>query len=242
MLQILKKPAKAIKRKLLEKMGIFYSDFETQRIDWFQNQNIKTVVDVGANTGQSAEFFRKALPYSKIYSFEPNKDTFRLLLERTKGWQLFYPFNVALGGSNGHVDFFLSNYSPSSSLLDMGALHKQLFPHTANITKTTVEECRLDSVFENITLEQNVLFKIDVQGYENRVLSGAAKTLGAVSIIVAEILFEELYENQASFLEIYEILRKFSFVYKGSLADGRRNPKTGLLLFEDAVFVKSDVR
>ena len=39
------------------------------------------IFDVGANTGQSIDRFRSLFPESKIYSFEPDKVSFKLLRE-----------------------------------------------------------------------------------------------------------------------------------------------------------------
>ncbi len=36
-----------------------------------------TILDVGANVGQSIERFRRYLPNAEIYSFEPNPNTFK---------------------------------------------------------------------------------------------------------------------------------------------------------------------
>ena len=49
--------------------------FNARLKKYYQEQEIKgdvNIVDVGANKGQSIEFFLRLYPNAKIYSFEPN--------------------------------------------------------------------------------------------------------------------------------------------------------------------------
>jgi FkbM family methyltransferase len=65
-----------------------------------------------------------------------------------------------------------NEFSDSSSLLEMADLHKQAFPFTARETLETVAVKRLDEAVEGLPLQDDILIKMDTQGYEDRVIAG----------------------------------------------------------------------
>src|SRR6478609_1033782 len=46
---------------------------------WIQSMDIRTILDVGAHSGESAAEFHSIFPRAMIYSFEPLNDCFREL-------------------------------------------------------------------------------------------------------------------------------------------------------------------
>ena len=79
--------------------------------------------------------------------------------------------------------------------------------------------------------------KIDVQGYDFEVLKGAAGLLPQVDFVIVEIGVQLLYEQQASFEEIYDYMRSLGFVYAGDF-DQLVSPKDGKILQIDALFCR----
>src|SRR5687768_9812585 len=65
--------------------------------------SLNTLFDVGANIGQSATKYRKALPNARIHSVEPFSNTFNQLKANTSNLNLNY-HNVALGSSSGTIE------------------------------------------------------------------------------------------------------------------------------------------
>ncbi len=65
-----------------------------------------TLFDIGAHEGQSVEYLRKLFPQSRIYSFEPDPDSFRIL--KGKGYPDLLCFNLALADKPGVRSFFRS--------------------------------------------------------------------------------------------------------------------------------------
>ena len=63
-------------RKLINALGIDAHRYIRQpgKLDFLKQYDIKTVLDIGANVGQSALEFRAILPLAYIYSFEPLPD------------------------------------------------------------------------------------------------------------------------------------------------------------------------
>jgi FkbM family methyltransferase len=199
--------------------------------------NIKTVIDIGAHAGEFARMINGMLPEAAIFSFEPLKDEFQQLQKSMHSAHGFKAFNCAIGNTNGTVEIHRSEYSQSSSLLRMANLHKEAFPESAGESLETVEVKILDEVLNGFELQPEILVKLDVQGYEDKVIEGAQNTISKSRAIIAEVSFRELYEGQALFDSIYQSLKNKGFVYMGNLYQ-LLNPLDGSPLQADALFVR----
>ncbi len=202
--------------------------------------NIKTFIDIGANTGQFARTINSVFPQAQIYSFEPIPECFKQLKATMHDVKNFTAFNLGLGDKSGEIQMEISEYSQSSSFLKMTNLHKQDFPHTKNSKSVGVKLERLDSIAENILLDEPILIKIDTQGYEDQVLLGGEKTVKRAKAVIIESSFVELYEGQALFNDIYSKLVSWGFSYSGALGQ-LYSPTTGKCLQEDSLFLKTSL-
>jgi FkbM family methyltransferase len=204
---------------------------------FLQRAGIRTVIDVGGFVGSFAYSIRTLLPEAQIYSFEPLDGNYRQLVKNLMPRGRFQAFQTAVGDRSGTVDFFRDDFSASSSVLEMGDLHKRLFPQTGRQTRITVPLARLDDQLDRMTLEPSTLLKIDVQGYEAAVLRGAAETLRQVDYLLTEVSFQELYAGQPLFDEMHDLLKRAGFRYAGSL-DTMLSPLDGSVLQADALFIR----
>jgi FkbM family methyltransferase len=211
-----------------------------RQMGWLTEFNLATVLDIGANTGQFASCISRLLPTAKIYSFEPLPDCFEQLQINMANAENFKAFNVALADRTGVLDFERNEFSPSSSFLKMADLHRDAFPYTSNSNTITVTTQRLDDFLEGCAIAQPMLVKIDVQGYEDKVLRGGEKTIRESALIILETSFETLYEGQPMFHEIYQRLVSWGFVYSGATSQ-LCSPQDGKPLQEDSIFVRKHV-
>jgi FkbM family methyltransferase len=210
---------------------------DTQHI-WLKDLNIKTVFDIGANTGQFAINISRILPEARIYSFEPLKGCYDGLINKLCGTKNFKAFYTALGDASGEVRFYRNEYSPSSSILPMKELHKQNFPYTAKESSEVVKISRLDDIAQDLIIEDNILVKIDVQGTEDKVISGGQNLINRAKAIIIETSFQALYEGQPLFKDIFEILTNKGFRYMGNFDGQLTSPIDGSALQSDAIFIK----
>ncbi len=209
---------------------------EEDKFKWVQDMNIKTVIDVGAHTGQFALQIRKILPEARIYSFEPLSHCYKQLSKKSSIISNFQCFNVALGEQIKESKIHLNNFSPSSSILEM-AEHTYHFPFTQDSITEIIKVDTLDNFASRLCLEKNILLKIDVQGFEDKVINGGLSTLRQVKMIIVETSFKELYKNQPLFSDIYQLLTNLGFVYSGSW-DRLKSPVDGSPCQEDSIFIK----
>ncbi len=221
----------------LRQQGIPIDTFCLLNQPWLLKANINTVLDIGANIGEFASSIHELLHKAVIYSFEPLDDCCEKLRTRMKKVEKFEAFNIALADFNGELAFHRNEHLPSSSPLSMTDLHKQNYPHTTNDTITKVKSAKLDDIAKNLKIVDNLLIKIDVQGFEDKVIAGGKNTIKRASVLILETSFRTLYKGQSLFEDIYNSL-KTDFRYMGALGNIRSNKIDGSPLFEDSIFVK----
>jgi len=207
------------------------------RNQWLREKKILTIIDVGANTGQFAQKARKLFPDAKIYSFEPIPSVYEKLKKEFVIDVNFEAYNTALGEENGVVSFFQNEFSDSSSCLKMKDNHKEAFPFATNESKIEVRITTLDEVINASDIKSPYLIKLDVQGFEEKVINGGKNIVENADYIIIEVSFVELYENQPLFDVIYNKLTKMRFRYIGNF-EQLLSPLNGEILQADAIFKK----
>lgn len=205
---------------------------------WLANSGIKTVLDVGAHMGEFAERIRTILPNAKLVCFEPLETPFTELTRRFAGDTSFRAFRIALGEVPGRCEFHHNEYAPSSSLLKMADLHKEAFTFAVQDKIEVIEVQRLSDVVRGLDVQDPVLLKLDVQGFEDKVIAGGEDVVARSQIILVEVSFEPLYEGGPLFDDIYRILKARGFTYRGNF-EQLLSPTDGRVLQADAIFCRS---
>lgn len=213
------------------------AEAERKRTLWLRNMAIKTILDIGANTGQFTEEMYQIFSEATIYAFEPLPDCYQKLLVKFSDRSTFKAFNIALGNEAGQVTMYRNQYSPSSSLRMMANLHKESFPYTKIEVEETINIVTLDEVSRNLQLHKPLLIKLDVQGYEDQVILGGINTIRDADILIIELSMEPLYQQQPLFDDIYRILINLGFQYRGNMTQ-LHHSLDGRVLQVDGIFIK----
>jgi FkbM family methyltransferase len=212
----------------------------SQHRDPYQDikSNIKSdtgliIFDVGANTGQTITRLRKNFAHSQIHVFEPARDLFKALELTYSSCASIYLNQCALGAVSGTQEFKEAGATVMSSLLEP-AQHgwdgkgwtdiKCVYP----VSIKTVDGYCAENNIEAIDI-----LKTDTQGYDLEVLKGAERMLRGrrIRFIYLEINFDEMYEGQASFDDIYRFLSDRGFEL--------RSPYEVHARYMDCLFVNS---
>lgn len=209
---------------------------ESKKYDWLKAYQIKTIFDIGANTGEWAAEIAGHFPDCQIYAFEPLASCFDALRKKAAGIQKISAYNFALGAGAGTEVMHRSEYAASSSLLPMSNLHKEAFPFTKDHFAEEIEIKTLDGFVSNQDIDDNILIKIDVQGYELEVINGGIDFIPRARVLLLETSFYPLYEGQPLFADVYEKLTGMGFDYMGEF-ESIKNPRNGAVLQGNSIFI-----
>jgi FkbM family methyltransferase len=198
--------------------------------------------DVGANRGDWFEVISDLNENLKqIVLFEPQKEFMsKLKAKKKKGIDL-HVFPIGLGDKKETL--FLKGGSPSASFMD--SLNTQLNYFPGSLNKNVKEKVMIDTIdgiFEKNSLIYPDLIKIDVQGFELKVLKGGEKVLPYVKYLVIELSLIDFYKGQPKLDEIIEFLKKRNFVLIefGNVLKSYTVPKE--ILQFDAIFMNTKVK
>lgn len=235
LIKIIRKIINPLKLDLIE-----YPNIDLRRRKkLLKHHRINKIFDVGANSGQYAEEIFKLGFTGKIISFEPVKGTFENLLKKANKNNNWTALNYGFGNKEEVLEINLSENTYSSSLLDIMPSHTKSAPESKVVGKEKVYIKTLDKEFEDlIQKNDNVLLKIDVQGFEKNVLDGAIKSLEKISGIQIEMSVEELYKNEMLCTEMMIFIRSLGFKLY-SLENGFYDNETGKLLQVDGIFFRN---
>jgi FkbM family methyltransferase len=196
------------------------------------------ILDVGANTGRSARLFSKLFPQHEIWSFEPGSEAFAEL-QAAPDLAGVKKFNLALSDRPGKATLNKFGGSEMNSLFQRSSTAELFVPDPASISPKGTEEVemvRLDSFCESHHVSAVAMLKIDTQGHDLVVLRGAERLLasGKVEVILCEINFSPLYQDQPSMGDLYSFLNSMGFGLVG-LYDTARD-ESGCLKWCDGLF------
>ncbi|CAN1606799.1 fkbM_fam, methyltransferase, FkbM family [Candidatus Pelagibacterales bacterium] len=202
--------------------------------------NINIIFDIGSNEGQfGLELFQNDFK-GKIISFEPTADAHFKLVKLSRSYPNWIVHErVALAEKNGVGKINVAgNSALSSSFLDMKSIHLESAPDSLYVSIEDTKIITLDSIFNNYVIDNDeVLIKLDVQGYEKQVLIGAINSIKKVRAVKLECSLVSLYEGDKTYEFYFDWLKKLGFTLF-DLEAGHAHPVTGRLLQFDAVFVR----
>lgn len=145
------------------------------------------VFDVGANTGQYLNLILKCFSKNKltIHCFEPSSFTFNTLKSNSPSNKKIILNNMALGNQKGEVQLYY--HEQKSGLASLTKRRLDHF-HIYFNQNETIEVDTVDNYCSNHNIDKISLLKIDVEGHELDVLSGASQMLQnrAIDIITFE--------------------------------------------------------
>lgn len=197
------------------KKGYSISSFQILEGVAVHVKNISTIIDVGANQGQFAIASNNKFPNATIISFEPLPEMYEQFKANVNNNPRITIHNMALGDEAGVIDFYRNEHSHASSALVISDKQKETIPGTSNTTKIQVKVDRLDNVAASWTLHGPVLLKLDVQGYEKKVLLGAPALLKKIDYLLFETSFVPMYDGEPLFDEMHTFLKDAGFEIMG---------------------------
>jgi FkbM family methyltransferase len=190
-------------------------------------------VDIGAFHGYFFETVKKEVTLKSAVLIEPQPALADELRKKYAAVKSVNVFETVLSDKNEDVSFYRQSESATSSMLRMDETILGGHLDTSIAEVSTHKATLLDDLLKDDNRNIDLL-KIDVQGAELLVLRGASNTLKRTSYIWVEVSFKPLYENSATFSDIYAFMNAHQFQLI-SMLEGYRN-KNGELLQADCLF------
>jgi FkbM family methyltransferase len=188
-----------------------------------------TILECGAHNGADSAQLKRLFPAAAIFSFEPDPRNIRTIRERGVDRAVTL-VEAAVGDRDGTATFHLSSANTAkpcpawirgpewsgSSSLKRPVKHLEHHPWCEFQTSVEVRTTRLDTFCEQQRLGLIDLIWADVQGAEDLLIAGAAKTLAATSFFYTEYAETEQYQGQLGLPQIisrlpgrWELVQKF---------------------------------
>lgn len=211
-----------------------------RRMRLLRTHGIDLVFDIGANAGQYAAVLREAGFTGPIVSFEPLAEAFARLQQRAAGDSLWTCLNLAVSDEPGLARFHVDGADGQcSSFLEMVPTFERWLgpPHRHQSTRE-VEALTLDEAVVRYADPERTLFvKMDVQGFEGRILSATVKALDRIAGFQMELSLTPLYEGETPLVDMMASMRDKGYALE-SIEPGSTDAASGRLLQADCLFFR----
>ena len=168
-----------------------------------------TIIDVGANLGWWSRSILEISAPKRLVAFEPVPEMAQQCRDLLAPWRAARVVEAACAATGGHSEFAVAAAHQASSLLSPDADAAVRNRGLKTDHWVDVKVVALDDVVDPSWRVR--LLKIDVQGAELSVLSGATRTLRQTDYVLIEVNFTSEYVGGSTFPEVNEVLNNQRF-------------------------------
>jgi FkbM family methyltransferase len=190
------------------------------------------VFDVGVGPGTPDLY--EAFPHARLVLVEPLEE-WRRNFEWVERQRKTDTIIAAAGSAPGEVEILVHRAPWCSSIL--GGLRGE----DANGVRRSVPVVRLDDIATERDLVGPFVVKVDVEGVELDVLSGALEVLRVTEIVLLEVSLFEFVPGAPQFHDVVSWMHEHGFVV-ADLFDAHNRLLDGALARMDVAFVQADGR
>lgn len=216
-----------------------YLSHEFQLRAAIKDQDVDLVIDVGACGGSFVKDLRSIGYTGEVVSFEPVASSCERLRMAARFDPLWTVHQVALGASAGELNLYVHNDQPwlnsARRTTEYGRRHFGI----DDCFSETVLLDTLDGFIDRVGLNlegRRVFLKVDTQGLDFEVLSGARQALSFVRVLQVEVAAGAFYERTPPFGESLDRLMTLGF----DIADLSAVARDGVRVVEfDCLMVKA---
>lgn len=181
----------------------------------FALYEVDCVLDVGANRGQFASTLRRSGYGGRIISFEPVPEAFDELLAYAESDERWQVRRLALGDRAGTFPLNVTASTSVSSFLVPTAQYAAGYVGGRIQRIEEVEVARLDAIFDELCTGSGVFLKTDTQGYDLRVVEGAAGCLDRIVGVQIEMSVIPIYEGATGYVDALRFMQQHGFTATG---------------------------
>jgi FkbM family methyltransferase len=199
-----------------------------------------TVFDIGAHHGWFFHCWQDWCPSAEIHAFEPVREAYDVAVKLYGKHPLVKINQIGIGNTEGSMNIHILEESgvSNSFLTPNKKTWDEIQYETGQVTQRAVPVTTIDIYCKQKGVSSIYLMKIDVQGFELKVLGGAKLMLPLTDYIFVEAGIVPFYEGAPRFTDVYEFLDSEGFHLMAMRAWHRGNHK---LMETDMLFRRNDL-
>ena len=166
----------------------------------------QVIFDVGANIGTTSMYFASMNKMAKVFAFEPHPGTFCRAMEnlQANNFRNIFFYQLGFGSKPDHVKLYEVNANNPGM--------NRVIPGNNDFPFVTITIDAIDNFVENRDIKKIDFIKIDVEGFESEVISGAKYTLQKQKpVLFLEVDDNNLRDNNSSAHELIKILLSYGY-------------------------------
>jgi FkbM family methyltransferase len=164
-------------------VGIYEQIFFDKEYDFFAAIPPRVILDAGANIGLTSIYFANKYPDALIFSIEPEKKNFELLITNTKSYSNITPIHAALWDKNEEINLIDVGLGECGFMTGKESLSNCLSGDISHI----IPGMTVDKIMEEYDIDEIDILKVDIEGAEKEVFSRTSLWIGRVNSIIIEL-------------------------------------------------------
>lgn len=215
--------------------------FEVQKL--FIDKQKPVVFDIGAYVGELSVRYAVLFPQGRVYAFEPFEESFTNLRELTRQHPNICSVNSAVLDFAGTTEFNINNDPTCNSIFPRPVdTVKYYSPRAENIRTVKVNATTVDDFCSQRQIDCIDILKIDVEGAETKVFSGAAQMLTrqAIDLVYCEVMFISHYQGGCLYHDIAAHLGGYGYSLFNLF--NLKQASDGQLRWGNAIFISPQLR
>jgi FkbM family methyltransferase len=174
--------------------------------------DIRVVLDIGANIGAAALFFASSCPKARIFAFEPARDPYELLQRNAKLSNRISTYNFGMFSSDKEVPLYAGTVDCVTGSVGESAENRAE-------SETVVLRSVRDWLDDNAIAAIDIL-KVDTEGCELPILNSVSDLIPAIKVIYLE------YHSESDRKEIDRVLGETHVLAAGKIVNPHRGEFT----------------
>jgi len=199
--------------------------------------------DIGANIGDYSILLQQNFQNSRIYSFEPHPETFKILERNTSNFNNIECFNFGMSS----IPESLNLYEDKNLHSGLCSVYRDVFTkyESKDVLTFEIKLETIDLFSKNKFIPQINFLKIDTEGHEYKCLEGANEMIKNGNIDVIQFEFNHMNSISRIFIKDFEeLLENFSLfrLNTNSLIPLKKNGFNEYFAFQNIIAINKNLK